>query len=66
MVAHQESAIEPGVTAHHSPLTVTECTDDPPIKIPADRALVTPGAVIQAIRQYIQTGQRPTNLSWNG
>ncbi|MFI5492514.1 Imm1 family immunity protein [Actinoplanes sp. NPDC051859] len=60
----KEIAVEQGVTAHHSPLTVTESTDDPPIQISAGRALVTPGAAIRAIREYVKTGQRPTNLSW--
>ncbi|MEV4704501.1 Imm1 family immunity protein [Actinoplanes sp. NPDC049316] len=62
----KQTAVEPGVTAHHSPLLVTECTDYPPIQVPADRALVTPGAAIRAIREYIETGQQPTNLSWTG
>jgi hypothetical protein len=60
-----QTAFEPGVAAHHSPLTVTECTDYAPIKIPAERALVTPGVAIRAVRQYVETGGQPTILFWS-
>ena len=55
---------EPGVPACHVALSVCESSDDEPIAVPADRAIVTPGAALTALQEYISTGQKPTVLAW--
>jgi hypothetical protein len=55
-----ESGVEPD-----EPLIVEEHPKRPPVTIPPERARVTPATAIRAAREYIETGRRPTCLSWN-
>lgn len=64
-VSWQGSAgVESGVDPDE-PLVVEEHPKRPPVTIPPERARVTPAAAIRAAREYVETGRRPTCLSWN-
>jgi hypothetical protein len=57
--------IESGVDGDQ-PLIAEDDPKMPPVTIPAERARVTPGTAIRAAREYVETGQRPTCLTWHG
>jgi hypothetical protein len=57
---------EPGVPACHVPLSVCESSDREPVRISADRAIVTPGAALDALEEYVSTGRQPVRLAWAG
>ncbi|HEX9359898.1 MAG TPA: Imm1 family immunity protein [Streptosporangiaceae bacterium] len=57
----------PGIEPAVEPIQTLTVGDDPyeaPVTIPAELARVTPARAIQAVEEYVRTGERPTCLEW--
>lgn len=59
-----EIGVDPDVAPHHQDITVTVTSDEAPIHVAAAHARVTPGTAIAAIAEYVDTGQKPTRVTW--
>lgn len=59
-------AVEPGradSVADTDPLTIHD-DDDNITELPPTHLLVSPGRARQAVREYVETGERPTCVEW--
>ncbi|MGA8115900.1 MAG: hypothetical protein WCA46_19760 [Actinocatenispora sp.] len=59
-----EIGAEPDFTATADPVTVMQSSGEPPITIDGVQARATVSAAILAIREYVDTRDRPTCLLW--
>jgi hypothetical protein len=62
---HDTPGVEPSLAADQE-LTVGDDPYSPPLTVPAEQARVTPATAIRAAREYVDTGQQPKCLSWDG
>ena len=58
-------AIQEGLPAHPWPVRVFATDIEGYRLLPPDQTRVTPGRALEAVREYLDTGTRPTCLTWN-
>jgi len=64
---HPEYAVEAGIPAHPRAVPVWSYRDGeelPQRRIPTDQTRLTPGRALAAVCEYVETGSRPDNVSW--
>lgn len=59
-----ELGTEPGLDPLREPAVVMESSERPPVTIPDDQMTASVPGARRAIREYVETGQRPSSLTW--